>query len=577
MSSTRIKGNVKQEFLHTTIKLVIDLSGTKFDPMFQTASGDGAHLAAEPGMTNAQCKTLVSPQRFDLACLIESISDTRPGGANRDVRDVILVDGSKEKGSDKIVEVKLSYFINTNPTKMEAAFLDAITKANGTERAISMFGIQGKPTDDGYIFSPSKDFFVIEASGTKANDLIATHQEVARIPETGRVRLESTFTPQERKDWTLEHGIQIFSIHLQDLLHPTDLPEIDETSTVWQINWAEVRFPEYGSDGITTKVGNRIWFSTSIRDLAGVHHNIWMNEHSALKLARVANKDEFIKAWENGDQLFPQMAAVKIQRAVKPIEPQLAADPQALFGGKGNDVHVNYVIVDAQDQPLEEPPTKATLPLVKMVLQNAHDPNSIVPAGLDQIETSPTYTFEVSYKTPGITEAIVVPCQKVLALIRSQSKSTAETLGDGFKLTTSGVKCMLYSGDSHATDKTYTVTSVCTIDNLVSYKLDPTRQSTSQCALVKITNMVNDTFVVEGVQLLSENDAQIAAKSMRSLMNLVMHLGKRDLKRTIPWNSSGPSPLKQPKSKRLGRAPTDVELHAPSTEEQAPVMEEEAP
>ena len=106
-----------------------------------------------------------------------------------------------------------------------------------------------------------------------------------------------------------------------------------------------------------------------------------------------------------------------------------------------------------------------------------------------------------------------------------------------------------YSGDSHSTDKTYTVTSVCTIDNLVSYKLDPTRQSTSQCALVAITNMVNDTFVVEGVQLLNEDDAQIAAKSMRSLMNLVMHLGKRDLKRTIPWNSRDHHHLNSPSQK----------------------------
>ena len=59
MSSTRIKGNVKQEFLHTTIELFIDLSGTKFDPILQKANSDGAHLAAEPVMTNAKCKTLV--------------------------------------------------------------------------------------------------------------------------------------------------------------------------------------------------------------------------------------------------------------------------------------------------------------------------------------------------------------------------------------------------------------------------------------------------------------------------------------------------------------------------------------
>ena len=100
-------------------------------------------------MTTAQCKALKSPQRFDLTALIDGISDTRPGGANREVRDVILVDGSKEKGSDKLVEVKFSYFTNATPNKSEGEFLDLVTKADGTNRAISLFAIQGKPTEDG--------------------------------------------------------------------------------------------------------------------------------------------------------------------------------------------------------------------------------------------------------------------------------------------------------------------------------------------------------------------------------------------------------------------------------------------
>jgi hypothetical protein len=227
------------------------------------------------------------------------------------------------------------------------------------------------------------------------------------------------------------------------------------------------------------------------------------------------------------------------------------------------------VIVDAGDQPLDEALTKATLPLVEMLLQPSHDPNSIVPAGLDQIAASPTYAFEVSYNVPGISEPIVVPCQKVLALIRSQTKSSLATLGNGYKLTTSDIKCLLRSGDTHPTDKTYTVTSVCTLENLVSYKLDPTRQSTSQCALVSITNMVDDTFVVESVQLLTEEEAQKAETSLRSLMHLVMHLGRRDPKRSVAWTDES-SPLKARKSTRLGRAPTDAPLPAPRPDEQAP-------
>ena len=102
--------------------------------------------------------------------------------------------------------------------KAEADFLDLVTKAKGTNRAISLFAIQGKPTEDGFVFSPSKDFFVFEASGSKAKDLIDIHQQVALVLKCDRVTLQSTFTPQQRRDWTQEQGIQVLSLHLKDLL-----------------------------------------------------------------------------------------------------------------------------------------------------------------------------------------------------------------------------------------------------------------------------------------------------------------------------------------------------------------------
>ena len=102
MIDTRLKGSNKQEFLHTSVKLVIDLAATKFDAILQASSGDGAHLAAEPAMTTAQCKAFKSPQRFDLTALVADISEARSGGAHRQVRDVILVDGSTEKGTEKV-------------------------------------------------------------------------------------------------------------------------------------------------------------------------------------------------------------------------------------------------------------------------------------------------------------------------------------------------------------------------------------------------------------------------------------------------------------------------------------------
>ena len=172
------------------------------------------------------------------------------------------------------------------------------------------------------------------------------------------------------------------------------------------------------------------------------------------------------------------------------------------------------------------------LPLMQLLKGPTHGTASIIPAALHQIATSPTYAFEMTYETTDKAKPIIVPCQKVIALIRSHAKSTTESLGDGLKLTTQNVQCILHSGDEHPTG--YTVTSVCTLSNLVAYRLDPPRGG-SQCALATITNKIGEAYVVESIQLLSEEEAKAAQASMLKLIDLVAHFGQRDTKRPVAW------------------------------------------
>ena len=104
-------------------------------------------------------------------------------------------------------------------------------------------------------------------------------------------------------------------------------------------------------------------FQTSLRDIIGVETEIWMNETSALALARTQDKMAFVKAWEEGDQLFPIMATVKILRSTKAMTSDSQADTQEVSQSTAcRQAYINYLIVDASDQPLHEPPTTATLP-----------------------------------------------------------------------------------------------------------------------------------------------------------------------------------------------------------------------
>ena len=166
------------------------------------------------------------------------------------------------------------------------------------------------------------------------------------------------------------------------------------------------------------------------------------------------------------------------------------------------------------------------------------------------------YAFEVTYDAE--PKPIVLPCQQVLALIRSNTKSKTEPLGIGYKLTTKDVQCVLCGDDPHHAEKKYNVSSVCTQDDMVAYRLDPPRGK-PQFALVTITNKIGDDFIIESVQLLNDAQAQTAKISMLSLMNLAQKVGNRDKKRSVEWTQDS-SPWKARKCTALGRSPTEAEL-----------------
>jgi len=283
-----------------------------------------------------------------------------------------------------------------------------------------------------------------------------------------------------------------------------------------------------------------------------------MNEESALALSDLKDKDQFIKAWKEGDMVFPIMSAIKIVRTVRE-----ASDDSQTTASQSNEskkLFVNYQIVEAVEQPLGEAPSQATLPLVAMLKQSAHDTDSIVPAALHQIETSPVYALEVTYDAE--PKPIVLPCAQVLALIRSKEKSKVETLGMGYKVTTADVQCVLCSDDPHHAEKKYNVSSVCTMDTLVAYRLDPLgRGGKTQCALVTMTNKKGDDFIIESVQLLQEDQVQTTKNSMLKLMHLAQKVGNRDKRKEVEWTQEPEgSPWKARKCTALGRSPTEAEL-----------------
>ena len=75
ISQVGVDGSVKQEYLHTPLKLRIDLSKTKTDPLLQTKESE--ILQPCPAMSIRDCKMLQQAQRFDVTALFDEMSEAR--------------------------------------------------------------------------------------------------------------------------------------------------------------------------------------------------------------------------------------------------------------------------------------------------------------------------------------------------------------------------------------------------------------------------------------------------------------------------------------------------------------------
>ena len=100
------------------------------------------------------------------------------------------------------------------------------------------------------------------------------------------------------------------------------------------------------------------------------------------------------------------------------------------------------------------------------------------------------------------------------------------------------------------------------MDNLPIYRLDPPRGG-EQHALLTISDMIGETFVLDQVQLLKPEEAIQAAASLRRLLNVAIELHKPLRKRGGAWTEDF-SPAMAKKCRVLGRSPTAADVPAAS-------------
>ena len=77
------------------MEVLVDIAGTRFDPLVVSGNGDAEQLAPDPPMSVTDYVGLGQSQQCDVTALVGQFGPEREVSEARVVRDAILFDGSK--------------------------------------------------------------------------------------------------------------------------------------------------------------------------------------------------------------------------------------------------------------------------------------------------------------------------------------------------------------------------------------------------------------------------------------------------------------------------------------------------
>ena len=205
MSSVQFPISVNQQYIHTPLKMIVDMNGSKFDPIMKTNADEV--IQAQPGMTLSEVKELMQNQQFDITALVSNLGKMRKATQDRSVMEVTIIDNSASES--KVQQLKWSLWTDLTPTREDSATIDILRNSIETNTPLSFFALNGKKTLKGFQVDNSKDFFVTRAIGARAQALAEAATQLHAVPEDSREIIEQGREPSARNFNAVE-GTQTF-------------------------------------------------------------------------------------------------------------------------------------------------------------------------------------------------------------------------------------------------------------------------------------------------------------------------------------------------------------------------------
>ena len=99
----------------------------------------------------------------------------------------------------------------------------------------------------------SKDFFAAQAMGARAAQLKSIAHTLHDTPTAEREVLQQAII--KVRDYSSEQGTETFCKILSWMSNKTHIKSIDENTTLWQLNWVEIAWPEGNADDLCSTNG----------------------------------------------------------------------------------------------------------------------------------------------------------------------------------------------------------------------------------------------------------------------------------------------------------------------------------
>ena len=527
LSVVALDNQQQDAFVHTPVRVVVDLKRTRCTPVLQ-ASPEESSLASAPSpqTTVAEVMNIKSRRCFDVMAVIHSVSDTRKPVGHPPVADVHLVDGtetSKSKTAEAVVAVWGADNIEQcrSRTGQPLLFLNIAAKCDG-ELELNLW----------------HDRLVTDECPCARMDQL---KELAAQEHFARDREQ--LTAKHQGGWDPDHVSQVLTGDaLLSCCAFLAMASDDPNATLphlLQVNGMRLEEPE-PSDAVVESTGQRVFFSTNARDFSG-SCKVAISQAAALALSGLDSMSEFLQAHEARAISFPPFSNCRILRRVR----QMAAEEKHDTPDR---VFVNTTVVAASPLQISHAPNTSYNVIIEILKQCRESQDAMLAAHLSEIRFCPFYGMRVEFspgppRDSGDASQLARNCQLALALVRTTQKSRCVTTASGFLVSTAGVKDA--SGDENS--EAFTIHGYCSVNNLLSFKMDPPSRAKHRVCLLLITGCSKEALTVHNVTRIEEGavaEAEYFMKKTRTLGMRAELQNSGEKKRMHEWSKTPDSAKK---------------------------------